>query len=86
MNLEAVIQSEVNQKEKSKCYILMHIYGIQKNGIDEPICKEGMEMQIQSMSFRHNGGRRKWDEWGNWDEWGKWHLCVYTAMCKTDTC
>ena len=28
INLEPIIQSEVNQKEKDKYYILMHIYGI----------------------------------------------------------
>ena len=28
MNLEPIIQSEVSQKEKDKCRILMHIYGI----------------------------------------------------------
>ena len=28
MDLELVIQSEVSQKEKSKCHILTHIYGI----------------------------------------------------------
>jgi len=28
MNLEAVIQSEVRQKEKNKCHIFTHIYGI----------------------------------------------------------
>ena len=28
MNLEPVIQSEVNQKEKSKYHILMHMYGV----------------------------------------------------------
>ena len=28
MELESVIQSEVSQKEKSKYYMLMHIYGI----------------------------------------------------------
>ena len=27
MDLEPVIQSEVSQKEKSKCHILTHIYG-----------------------------------------------------------
>ena len=32
MNLEPIIQSEVSQKEKDKYHILMHIYGIQKNG------------------------------------------------------
>ena len=33
MILESIIQSEVSQKEKDK-YILMHIYGIKKNGCD----------------------------------------------------
>ena len=27
-NLEPIIQSEVSQKEKDKCHILMYIYGI----------------------------------------------------------
>ena len=34
MDLESVILSEVCQKEKSKYRIIMHICGIQKNGID----------------------------------------------------
>ena len=32
MNLEPIIQSEVSKKEKDKYHILMHIYGIYKNG------------------------------------------------------
>ena len=28
INLEPIIQSEVSQKEKTKYYILMHIYGV----------------------------------------------------------
>ena len=28
MNLEPIIQSKVSQKEKDKCHILTHIYGI----------------------------------------------------------
>ena len=28
MNLEPIIQSEIGQKEKDKCYILIHTYGI----------------------------------------------------------
>ena len=30
-----IIQSEVSQKEKDKYCILMHIYGIKKNGTEE---------------------------------------------------
>ena len=35
MNLEPIIQGEVSQKEKDKYHILMHIYGILKNGSEE---------------------------------------------------
>ena len=58
MNPEPVIQSEVSQKEKNKYRILTHIYGIQENGIDEPICREGMETQMQRMDLWTQGGRR----------------------------
>ena len=46
INLESVIQCEVSQKEKNKYHILMHMYGILKNCTDEPICREGIELQI----------------------------------------
>ena len=29
----------------------MHIYGIYKNDIDEIICREGMEMQMQKIDL-----------------------------------
>ena len=45
MDLGTVIQSEVSQKEKNKYRILMQIFGIQKNGIDELICKGEIETQ-----------------------------------------
>ena len=35
-DLESVIQSEVSRKEKNKYCILTHVYGIWKNGADEP--------------------------------------------------
>ena len=47
MDLESVIQSELSQKKKNKYCISTHIYGIQKNGTDEPICKAGIETQMQ---------------------------------------
>ena len=34
-NLKPIIQSEVSHKEKDKYHILMHIYGIYKNGTEE---------------------------------------------------
>ena len=45
MNLESIMQSEVSQKEKTKYHILMHIYGIYKNGPDEPVCRSGIETE-----------------------------------------
>ena len=45
MNLEPVIQSEVSQKEKNKYHILTPMYGIQKNGVDEPIYRAGIGME-----------------------------------------
>ena len=45
MNLEPIIQSEVSYKEKNKHHILMNIYGLEKDGTDEPIHRAAMEMQ-----------------------------------------
>ena len=45
MNLEPVMQSEVGQKEEDKYRILMHIYGIEKNGTEEFTYRAVMEKQ-----------------------------------------
>ena len=45
MNLEPIIWSEVSQKDKYN--LLTHIYGIQKDGTDEFICRAVMEKQTQ---------------------------------------
>ena len=39
MKLEPIIQSEVSQREKYQYSILTHIYGIQKDGNDNPVCE-----------------------------------------------
>ena len=46
MKLEPIIQSEVSQKEKHQYSILMHIYGVQKDGNDDPIWKTAKETQM----------------------------------------
>ena len=46
MSLESVIPSEVSEKEKNKYHILIHVFGIKKNGTDEPICRAGIKMQM----------------------------------------
>ena len=59
MNLEPIIQSKLSQNKKNKYCILMHIYGIWKNGTNEPICRAGTEMQTQREildTVRQRGG------------------------------
>ena len=46
MKLEHIIQSEVNQKEKHQYSILMHIYGLYKDGNDNPVCKTAKKTQM----------------------------------------
>ena len=46
VKLEPIIQSELSQKEKHQYSILMHIYGIYKEGNDNRVCKTGKETQM----------------------------------------
>ena len=48
MKLEPIIQSEVSQKEKLKCSILMHRYGIQKDGNDNPPSKATRDTDVKN--------------------------------------
>ena len=43
MKLEPIIQSEVSQREKHQYSILTHIYGIQKDGNNNPVYKTAKE-------------------------------------------
>ena len=43
---EPIIQSELSQKEKHQYDILTHIYGIYKDGNDDPICEAAKETQM----------------------------------------
>ena len=51
MKLEPIIQSEVSQKDKDHYSILTHIYGIEKDGNDSPICKTDKETQMYRTDF-----------------------------------
>ena len=46
MKLEPVIHSEVIQKEKHQYSILTHIYGVYKDGNNDPLCEIAKETQI----------------------------------------
>ena len=47
-NLEPIIQNKVSQKEKDKYHIIMHIYGIYKDGTEEFMQGSNGEMDIES--------------------------------------
>ena len=49
MKLEPIIQREISQKDQYS--ILTHIYGIQKDGNDNPICKTEKEIQMHTTDF-----------------------------------
>ena len=51
MKLKPIIQSEVSQKDKDRYSILKHIYGILKDGNDNPICKTEKETQMYRTDF-----------------------------------
>ena len=63
VKLEPIIQSEVSQKEKHQYSTLTHIYGIKKDGNDNPVCETGKETQMYRTVFSlldsvGEGGRR----------------------------
>ena len=62
MNIEPVIQSEVNQKEKDRYHILTHVYGIQKNGTEEFTYRATIEKQTQRIDLW------TWGEWRRGEE------------------
>ena len=51
MKLEPIIQSEVSQEDKDLYSTLTHIYGILKDGNDNPICKTEKETQMYRTEF-----------------------------------
>ena len=51
MKLEPIIQSEGHQKETRQYSTQTHIYGISKNGNDDPICERAKETQLYRRVF-----------------------------------
>ena len=51
IKLEPILQSEVSQKEKHQHSTLMYIYGIEKDGNDNPICETAKETQMYRTVF-----------------------------------
>ena len=53
----------------------MHIYGIWKNGIDEPICRAERGTDVENGPADITGE-------GGWDEWREHHWHIYHTMCE----
>ena len=51
MKLEPIVQSEVSQKEKHQYSILKHMYGIYKDGNDNPVCETAKETPMYRTVF-----------------------------------
>ena len=79
MNLKPITQSEVSQKEKDKYCILMHIYGIQKNGSEEFIYMAAVEKQTQRIDLW------TWAEGKQGEMYGKSNMETYITICKIDS-
>ena len=64
MKLEPIIQSEVSQKENHQYGIIIYIYGTQKDGNDNPVCKTAKETQMYRTDFwtlREGEGGMIWE-------------------------
>ena len=64
MKLEPIIHSEVSQKEKHQYSIPTHIYGIQKDGNDNPLCETAKETQMYRTDFQTLGERERVGRFG----------------------
>ena len=51
MKLELIIQSELSQKEKHQYSILTHIYEIQNDCNDNPVCETAKETEMYRKDF-----------------------------------
>ena len=60
MKLEPIIQSEVSQKHQYS--ILTHIYGIQKDDNNDPICEKQKRQRYNEQTFGVCGRNRGWDD------------------------
>ena len=64
MDLESVIQSEVSQKQKNEYCMLIHIYGICKNGIGDLFAKLKERHRYRKQTYGDQGRKRWWEELG----------------------
>ena len=65
MKLEPIIQSEVSQKEKHQSSILTHIYGIYKDGNDDPVCETARDTDVYNGLLDSEGEGESGTIWEN---------------------
>ena len=75
MKLEPIIQNEVSQKEKHQYSLLTHIYGIQKDGNDDPMCRTEKETQMYRTDFWPLGEGKGGMIWGSTIE-----ICILSSV------
>ena len=78
MNLEPIMQSELSQKEKVKYCILMHIYRLQKNSIEEFTYRAAMQKH-REQTYGHG------EKGGEGEMYGKSNMETYITVCKIDS-
>ena len=54
-----VCYTEWSKTKREKYCILTHIYGILKNGTDEPVCRAGIEVLTDRMDLWTQQGKEK---------------------------
>ena len=75
MKLEPIIHSEVSQKEKHQQSILTHIYGIKKDGNDNPIQDSKRDTDVQNSLLDSEGEGKGGMIWENGIE-----TCIISYM------
>ena len=79
LNLEPIIQSKVSQKKKDKYCILMHIYGIYKNGTKNLFT--GQQGRKRHREQTYGPGERGREG----EMYGKSNMETYIIICKIDS-
>ena len=79
MNLDPIIERAVNQKEKDKYHILMHIYGIQKNGTGNLLTEQQWRNRHREQTSGHV------ERGGDGEMYGRSNMETYTTICKIDS-
>ena len=80
INLEPIIQSEVSQKQKYKYHILMHMYGIQKDGTDEFISEQQWRNRQREQTYGHEEVGE-----GEGEMDGESNMETYNSICRLDS-